>query len=551
MPLRLSKPDQEFRNPLLFAGEAKSIDLYRVLLNLFMLIKYHGARPVARPGRKSVTIDTVIRQLVKREADGVVRGFEGNEEKVRWWVMTNLVDLVNRGNPEKEAVVSLRAIHLNSYKYRNPNHARDYNISEQVFNMLQVAQTKDLIGKLRDFLGQGWNTLTNALDTSDAIDLDTLGILRIVEKEMAKEQPSGDHVFRPMPCVCPGQAKVFADDVRRLLVYRQAIPRHVLLEYLRTLIGLHVGLYLFKLFKMLPDWVQRGQRDPACLNCLTNEEADLPYQECPYHCEFMVDCSSNPQSDMASLAEDDAAYYYARIHDYIRATFSINMALQYLSKTDSKRMEDIDDALSAIKNGGANWDEYFKIRRQNLFANLKDSEQEETLEVFKPILDLGLSNFETFIELVTQARASFHFKYHKELLDSLFQSNRENGIIWQGRSRRHRRRFWLSPRMLETMVQLSVLKSHKNGDGGARYSSEPILIDSFIQWMEARYGLIVNGVDKDRFRSAGIVVHQAFRNNLVSLKERLREIGFFSVLSDAYIMQRIRPRYHIENGGDA
>jgi len=63
--------------------------------------------------------------------------------------------------------------------------------------------------------------------------------------------------------------------------------------------------------------------------------------------------------------------------------------------------------------------------------------------------------------------------------------------------------------------------------------------------MENRYGFIINGIAHEQYRDSGIAIHQAFKNNIINLKERLREIGFFNVLSDAHIMQRIRPRYHI------
>jgi len=550
MPLKLGKTDQEFRNPLIFTGEAKNIDLDRVLLNLFMLIKYHGAKPSLRTGRKEITINTIVKQLVKREPEGVVKGFSDQEDVVYAWVAANLVDLVFRGKPEKEAMVSLRSIHLNSYKYRNPKHARDYNISKQVYNMLQEAPG-DFVVKLREFLGMGWNDLTKSLDPGDNIDLDTLGILRVVEKEMKKDMPSGDNRVLPEPCICPGQARVFSDDVRRLLVYQDTVPRHVLLEYLRTLIGIHVGLYLFKLIKIIPSWIKKGTRDPICVSCPVQGDLENPFTACPYQSELVVDCGNEPLLDMAKLSEEDAAFYYARVHDYIRSTFAINMALQYLNKTDHRRVEEIDEALTAMKNKGDKWDAYFEIRLQNLFASLKEDEADEVRDVFKPIIDLGLTPFETFVEVVNQARASFHYKYHMQLIDSLFQSNRETGLIWMGRSRKYKRRFWLSSRLLETMVQLSVLRSINDGDGKRRFVSEPILIDEFVAWMENRYGFIINGIAHEQYLDAGIAVHQAFKNNIINLKERLREIGFFNVLSDAHIMQRIRPRYHIIKSEEA
>jgi len=47
MPIKLSKEDQEFRNRQITPIDAKVVDLERMLVNLFMLVKYNGKRPVA------------------------------------------------------------------------------------------------------------------------------------------------------------------------------------------------------------------------------------------------------------------------------------------------------------------------------------------------------------------------------------------------------------------------------------------------------------------------------------------------------------------------
>ncbi len=249
MAITLKKEDQEFRNPLIFHVDAKAIDLNRALLNLFMLIKYNGVRPKSKVGRKDMTIPNLVKRLVKLEEDGQAQGFAANEDQLHWWVLSNLVDMVNRGDPDREAFASLRAIHLDSYKYRNPRHARDYNVSEQVFAML-LEDRADIIGELKKFLEQGWDEFLDSVSQHQQVDLDTLAILKIVER--LKDSPSNDDHFRPPRCLCPGQARIFTDDVRRLLVYQAIVPRHVLLDYLKTIIGLHVGLYMFKLFRLLP-----------------------------------------------------------------------------------------------------------------------------------------------------------------------------------------------------------------------------------------------------------------------------------------------------------
>jgi hypothetical protein len=536
MPIKLSEADQKFRNPMLFHIDPKTIDLERTLLNLFMLIKHNGVPPRSRAGRKKVTPDSIVEKLLKLENKGQAKGFADNHEPLKWWVMCNLLDLVNRGKAD-EAVASLKAIHLNAYKYRNPAHVRDYNLSDQVYVMLQEEPT--LIDALKQLLAQGWNQQFEELENNGIIDVDTLGILRIVED--AQDHPSIDQRSRLSPCLCPGQARIFCDDVRRLLIYQHVMPRHVLLEYLRTLIGLHTGMYLLRLFHMLPDWVQKGARPSACQNCPVNAQAPEPFAQCPYQKDFelVVDCSDNPRDKMGQLAEANASYYFARIHDYIRATFAINFALQQVQgQTHEPDTHILDVALAAIKERGVQWDMRFQLRKEDLLNSL----DEESRATFEPVISLDLPPFETYVELVTQARTSFHLKYHRQLLDSLFQKNRENGLLWSGKSSSQGRRFWLSSRLLETLVQLAVLKEEQ-----AQYHSEPILIDEFIGLMQKRYGLIIHGIEHPRFQDADISVHQAFRANTLNLKQRLREIGFFNVLSDAYIMQRIRPRYPIEN----
>jgi hypothetical protein len=332
MAIKLRTEDQEFRNPLLFIIEAKGIDLNRLLLNLFMLIKYNGAMPRPRIGTRTFTPEFITDRFIKMEEQGMVEGFKTYKDQVHWWVMTNLLDLVNRGKPGDEAVASLKAVHLNSYKFRNARQVRDYNSSQQVFAMMRESPL-DLVKLLKDFLEEGWDTMTKSPGKSRLLDLDILGILRIVEG--VKDEPTSDN-FKPPRCLCQGQARMFCDDVRRILVYKSAVPRHVILEYLKTIIGLNIGLYLFKLFKMLPDYVNRGERHPDCVNCPVSPKSDNPYAKCPYHSEFVVDCGDNPNTRISDLAKHDAAWLYGRMHDYIRATFSINMALQYLGLTRRK-----------------------------------------------------------------------------------------------------------------------------------------------------------------------------------------------------------------------
>jgi hypothetical protein len=90
-------------------------------------------------------------------------------------------------------------------------------------------------------------------------------------------------------------------------------------------------------------------------------------------------------------------------------------------------------------------------------------------------------------------------------------------------------------------VQIAVLESVGHG-ASTGFRSRPILVESFVQWLRVRYGLVL----APRWPDATIQDYAAFNANLHHLKDRLREIGFYTDLSDAYNAQVIRPRYTME-----
>ena len=68
-------------------------------------------------------------------------------------------------------------------------------------------------------------------------------------------------------------------------------------------------------------------------------------------------------------------------------------------------------------------------------------------------------------------------------------------------------------------------------------------IDELIAKLRSRYGIVINGLNESRFNDADLETHLAFKENVDAFKTKLRQIGFYTDLSDAYILQKIRPRY--------
>ena len=70
-------------------------------------------------------------------------------------------------------------------------------------------------------------------------------------------------------------------------------------------------------------------------------------------------------------------------------------------------------------------------------------------------------------------------------------------------------------------------------------------IEELMNIIRDRYGLIINGITERRFRDANVNTHLAFKENVEAFKQKLRQIGFYDDLSDAYILQKVRPRYQL------
>ncbi len=117
--------------------------------------------------------------------------------------------------------------------------------------------------------------------------------------------------------------------------------------------------------------------------------------------------------------------------------------------------------------------------------------------------------------------------------------NSSSMLLADSRSRRHPRRGALGSKLLETLVQLLVLKEKPTGG----YETRSLSIDELISEIRDRYGLIINGVNEKRFANADVEMNEAFRKNVEAFKDKLRQIGFYTDMSDACILQKIRPRY--------
>jgi hypothetical protein len=98
--------------------------------------------------------------------------------------------------------------------------------------------------------------------------------------------------------------------------------------------------------------------------------------------------------------------------------------------------------------------------------------------------------------------------------------------------------------LLEVLLQIGVLETTPSG-----FRTRSMRVDELLMFLRERYGICVDVLPRgDGFTETSITERAALRENLDSFKRRLRELGFFRDLSDAYVAQTVEPRYAIAAG---
>ncbi len=519
--LKLKKGFIPFRNPDILAVDSKLVVLERVLTNLYMLLSHDGAPVNLAKLKREHTMESLIDYIYNLEDKNLIEGARNNPDAVEDWLRSSLVEMVNRGDAIKEKVSTLRPMHLMSFRVQNRKTcARESAAAEQLFYMLKPSE--EVYTGLKNYLCMGWDTGTNAIVSSEDVDVDTAGILQLTNALKESAQLNAKEVHAPF---LKAQAELFCDDIRRLLVYRNKLPRMVFIEYLRILCGLHLALYTMKIVYLLPKMVDAGSKDV---------EDDW---------SMVVDMTDRLDSRISKFACKDEERLSNNFRAYIRATYMINIAQNSLR--EDGQSSTVEHALLALKHG-LNQAE-FKVRLGMIRNDLPESSEAEfdrrDLDELVQYYDAE-DYFGKFVHVLEVSNlGNSQFRYLRQFLDATMMKNSPSMLLAVGRSRKHPRRGVIGSKLLETMVQLLVLEP-KAGGG---YTTKSLSIEELIQKIRERYSLIINGIGEARFNRNDVEVNAAFAENMEAFKNRLRQIGFYTDLSDACILQKIRPRYKIED----
>ncbi len=555
--MSLSKRDREFRLPKISYLDFKHLEMDRVLTAFFARLAHNGY-PSRLRRKVELSVESFVEEFM--EHPEWFTGFQAHREVLARWVETHLLDVVNRGKAT-QAVAAPRPLHGFTYRFRNPKHSRDYGAAQHLYETLYGARNgagQKAIEHLNDFFFQGHDKVTGKADAGVALDVETQALLRLLDQvEDAPDTKSGRDTFAPL---CVGAADLLAEDIQRLLFYQRFIPRSVMVEYLKVLIAFHLGLYHLRLLKLLPALVRKKGADPTCATgaCPMNPKSpDNPFGDCPYRIGLLVDVAGQPGTPMASLAERSADTHYRRIPPFLRAYFATKKLDEFA--TDLVRRGKLPKPPSGEFSVGevlqlldaplkAEREKFFGQRVSSLVEETSGAKDAELDPEVKAVTEMGLSEFDAYIEMIVALRGPFHRKYVTQCIDSLLLKNRAGALIAQGRTKEAPRRFVLDSRLLEVLLQIAVLKP---GGSDGFYTGE-MRVDELLVFLRERYGIFIDQLPRgDGFATTSIEDRRALRDNVRAFTGRLREVGFYRDLSDAYVTQTITPRYRIAAEGTA
>lgn len=542
--------DKEFRIPKVSYLDFKHIEMDRVLTMLFPRLKYDGYASRRPPRGGDLSVDEFLADFL--EHPEWFSGFDQHPDVVRSWIETDLMDMVNRGK-SSQALAAPRPLHGNTYKFRNAKHTRDYGAAEQVYWMLFYARKgkgQAARDALRRFFFPGVDLVTDRYDPSASVDVETQAILRL-DHQVTQDMKDSKEPSRFQP-LCIGQADIMADDILRLLAYEPYIPRSVLVDYLKTLMAFHLALYHLKLLQMLPKLVKQRAGNDLCgtKECPINPGMDNALEGCPYRVALVVDMGDVNNPHMAELARKSTDRLYRQIPAFVQANFvvkKLDEMAEYLSKKTGKLASpangifSVGDLVALLKpEHDIERQAYFKFRLASLIEESSSGNEDVDPEI-REVIAMGLGEFESFIEILMAYRGKYHRQYITECLDSLLLKNKEAGLLAQSRIKGSSRRFVLGSKLLEVLLQIAVLAQ----DGG-RFVTREVRIEELLAFLRNRYGLHIDRLPESAQSNSSILDRRALRLNLEAFKRRLREIGFYEDLSDAYVTQKVSPRYAIE-----
>jgi len=344
--------------------------------------------------------------------------------------------------------------------------------------------------------------------------------------------------------LCPEQIQLMKQDLKLLFLYKDHIPRRELINYMLTLIVFHAALYFFQVVKITNHMVRQGGLPPSRGKIPKSGEGR---SHAPFELDFFCDMTNGHNAVVDDLAKQRYIEHFKEVEQYFKSAYFMKKLEEFAGSylAPDQKQQRGPEYVKLILKGYRNHrdlDGYFARDIQHVREAGYDEESKqynpEVDRIISICNDRKLSRLETFVEIL------YHFQYgtlreqHRKLIAGLCGTELDRGFM-TGRGRA-KRKYVIGNELLEVLIQLAVLEYRESDDS---WQSRPIPIRTFVDWLRGRYGLLIDTCGPSGQESEK--TNRALAANFEALKTRLRQLGFFTDLSDASNSQVIMPRFQI------
>lgn len=536
----LDKKHKAFRFSKIMPIDANNVIFEQAFARLLVLVRTKGL-PITTTTKATLHPDNLV-EIITQDGEHF-QGINDDPQRKRLlehWLANDFTTCVKegRGHTGEARIANLKPIHMSSIKLLDPRiRSQDRDVSIFLYNILRDSELLDT-ESLLPFLTLGTtdfgeHDLKINEEKASNLDIETLFLLRLLEHFKVDMADRKKKVL-PHDFLCLAQKKLIINDTARLLVYKQSIPRRELIQYLMILLSFHTALYCIKTFSMINGVVD--SKKLRCSRCISIKSDSLhELSACEHHPDIFVDFTNGQNITCDQLAKENVARHYAIMYRYFRSHYKLSK-LDEFARTFPGYSGALDELIKFMSHKDV--DAYFRIKLGEV-CRLEDGEEQDP--EIQTIIGLKLPPFDAYVEILTQKTFKTRMRNHKSLMASLCGLNSDDGFLHGGRGQK--RKYVMGNQLLELLVQLAVVDVRFRHNQKEFYT-KPITITTFVKWLSDRYGILI---DKTCAPSDSSEIARALEDNYSALKDRLRQLGFFTDLSDASISQVIKPRFPINS----
>ena len=536
--MALDRKQKAFRFFSIMPFDANNVNFEQAIVRFLVLLHTKG-KVIAKTSKDTLYPESLVESLKDNR-----KSFEGIDEPVRErliknWITTDFATTVveGRGRSGRTRISNLKPLHLSTIKLLDPRiRSQDRDVSIFLYNVFKgtaVASDKDFLMAylLEGTLRFGEHDLVVDESKFDELDIETQFLLRLLENFKIDKPSTNVKLVQDYQFICEAHKNQFLYDILKLLVYKESIPRRELFSYLAIILNFHTALFAMKTFKQIKSLVDNHK--VRCGHCKTirSEKDFFKLGDCDLQPKIFVDLTLGQDKNCDMLSKKSTEQNYNEMYRYFKSHYKL-AKLSEFAKVQGNPNPNIEQLIGYLQN--SNVDGFFNYKLADI-VNDEDLKDDPDIQA---ILQLEIPPLDKFVEIICNDKSNWklRIRHHKSLMASLCNMNKDDGFLQGGRGKK--RKYVLGNLLLEVLVQLAVVGADAKG-----FKTQPITIVSFVEWLKNRYGIYINEWPEG---SDSPEIAKALNNNYEALKIRLRQLGFYTDLSDATNSQVIKPRFKIE-----